>query len=73
VFTPFHKPPYTYPYGRSVDKTTTASVYISPFLSSLMVRGRSMRGPHVERRKFTMRERREREKEGSEILHMLCR
>jgi hypothetical protein len=23
VFTPFHKPPYTYPYGRSVDKTTT--------------------------------------------------
>jgi hypothetical protein len=21
VFTPFHKPPYTYPYGRSVDKT----------------------------------------------------
>jgi hypothetical protein len=23
VFTPFHKPPYTYPYGKSVDKTTT--------------------------------------------------
>jgi hypothetical protein len=23
VFTPFHKPPYTYPYGRSVDETTT--------------------------------------------------
>jgi hypothetical protein len=23
VFTPFHKPPYTYPYGRSVDKTMT--------------------------------------------------
>jgi hypothetical protein len=22
VLTPFHKPPYTYPYGRSVDKTT---------------------------------------------------
>jgi hypothetical protein len=23
VFTPFHKPPYTYPSGRSVDETTT--------------------------------------------------
>jgi hypothetical protein len=23
VFTPFHKPPYPYPYGRSVDETTT--------------------------------------------------
>jgi hypothetical protein len=23
VFTPFHKPPYTYPYGRFVDETTT--------------------------------------------------
>jgi hypothetical protein len=23
VFTAFHKPPYTYPYGRSVDETTT--------------------------------------------------
>jgi hypothetical protein len=23
MFTPFHKPPYTYPYGRSVDKTMT--------------------------------------------------
>jgi hypothetical protein len=23
MFTPFHKPPYTYPYGRSVDETTT--------------------------------------------------
>jgi hypothetical protein len=23
VFTPFHKPPYTYPFGRSVDETTT--------------------------------------------------
>jgi hypothetical protein len=23
VFTPFHKPPYPYRYGRSVDKTTT--------------------------------------------------
>jgi hypothetical protein len=26
VFTPFHKPPYTYPYGRSVDETTTRTV-----------------------------------------------
>jgi hypothetical protein len=26
VFTPFHKPPYTYPYGRSVDETTTVGV-----------------------------------------------
>jgi hypothetical protein len=26
VFTPFHKPPYTYPYGRSVDETTTFPV-----------------------------------------------
>jgi hypothetical protein len=23
VFTPFHKPQYTYPYGRSIDETTT--------------------------------------------------
>jgi hypothetical protein len=23
MFTPFHKLPYTYPYGRSVDETTT--------------------------------------------------
>jgi hypothetical protein len=23
VFTPFHKPPYPYLYGRSVDETTT--------------------------------------------------
>jgi hypothetical protein len=23
MFTPFHKPPYTYPYGRSVNETTT--------------------------------------------------
>jgi hypothetical protein len=27
MFTPFHKPPYTYPYGRSVDETTTATIY----------------------------------------------
>jgi hypothetical protein len=26
MFTPFHKPPYTYPYGRSIDETTTAVV-----------------------------------------------
>jgi hypothetical protein len=26
VFTPFHKPPYPYPYGRSVDETTTPIV-----------------------------------------------
>jgi hypothetical protein len=25
VFTPFHKPPYPYPYGRSVDETTTSA------------------------------------------------
>jgi hypothetical protein len=25
VFTPFHKPPYPYPYGRSVDETTTGA------------------------------------------------
>jgi hypothetical protein len=25
VFTPFHKPPYPYPYGRSLDETTTGS------------------------------------------------
>jgi hypothetical protein len=30
VFTPFHKPPYTYPYGRSVDETTT-TVMTSPY------------------------------------------
>jgi hypothetical protein len=27
VFTPFHKPPYPYPYGRSVDETTTIFLY----------------------------------------------
>jgi hypothetical protein len=26
MFTPFHKPPYTYPYGRSVDETTTIKI-----------------------------------------------
>jgi hypothetical protein len=26
VFTPFHKPPYPYPYGRSVDETMTGAV-----------------------------------------------
>jgi hypothetical protein len=26
MFTPFHKPPYTYPYGKSVDKTTTIAI-----------------------------------------------
>jgi hypothetical protein len=26
VFTPFHKPPYTYPYGRSVDETTIGGI-----------------------------------------------
>jgi hypothetical protein len=25
VFTPFHKPPYTYLYGRSIDKTMTSA------------------------------------------------
>jgi hypothetical protein len=30
MFTPFHKPPYTYPYGRSVDETTTIMEYASP-------------------------------------------
>jgi hypothetical protein len=24
VFTPFHKPPYPYLYGRSIDETTTS-------------------------------------------------
>jgi hypothetical protein len=27
VFTPFHKPPYTYPYGRSIDETTTVGAH----------------------------------------------
>jgi hypothetical protein len=27
VFTPFRKPPYTYPYGRSVDETTTGITF----------------------------------------------
>jgi hypothetical protein len=27
VFIPFHKPPYTYPYGRSVDETTTVGAH----------------------------------------------
>jgi hypothetical protein len=29
MFTPFHKLPYTYPYGRSVDETMT---YMAPYL-----------------------------------------
>jgi hypothetical protein len=29
VFTPFHKPPYTYPYGRSIDETTTTAARAS--------------------------------------------
>jgi hypothetical protein len=35
VFTPFHKPPYTYPYGRSVDETMTALAK-SPLFFSLL-------------------------------------
>jgi hypothetical protein len=31
MFTPFHKPPYTYLYGRSVDKTTTAMMTLAAF------------------------------------------
>jgi hypothetical protein len=27
MFTPFHKPPYPYPYGRSVDETTTVDLF----------------------------------------------
>jgi hypothetical protein len=34
VFTPFHKPPYTYPYGRSVDETTTQAVAKKVFMTS---------------------------------------
>jgi hypothetical protein len=26
VFTPFHKPPYPYLYGRSIDETTTVGI-----------------------------------------------
>jgi hypothetical protein len=29
VFTPFHKPPYSYPYDRSVDETTTMAKIIN--------------------------------------------
>jgi hypothetical protein len=29
VFTPFHKPPYPYLYGRSVDETTTLPEILS--------------------------------------------
>jgi hypothetical protein len=36
VFTPFHKPPYTYPYGRSVDKTTTPKVIWFPSIFELL-------------------------------------
>jgi hypothetical protein len=25
MFTPFQKPPYTYPYGRSIDETMTST------------------------------------------------
>jgi hypothetical protein len=43
VFTPIHKPPYTYPYGRSIDETTTipkctnTKVMASP--DPLLIRG----------------------------------
>jgi hypothetical protein len=39
VFTHFHKPPYTYPYGRSVDETTTIINY-TPAISPLGARVR---------------------------------
>jgi hypothetical protein len=34
VFTPFHQPPYTYPYGRSVDETTIQAVAKQVFMTS---------------------------------------
>jgi hypothetical protein len=37
MFTPFHKPPYTYPYDRSVDETTTVDYsLIAPEASMAM-------------------------------------
>jgi hypothetical protein len=33
VFTPFHKPPYPYLYGRSVDETTTVFLRKQQLLS----------------------------------------
>jgi hypothetical protein len=35
VFTPFHKPPYSYLYGRSVDETTTGyALVLNPIVFS---------------------------------------
>jgi hypothetical protein len=36
VFTPFHKLPYTYPYGRSVDETTTLPAPVASKLDALL-------------------------------------
>jgi hypothetical protein len=36
VFTPFHKPPYPYPYGRFVDETTT-TVVVDAVSTSMLV------------------------------------
>jgi hypothetical protein len=37
VFTPFHKPPYPYPYGRSVDETTTLNLVMRTQNSSILL------------------------------------
>jgi hypothetical protein len=45
---PFHKPPYTYPYGRSVDKTMTILVHelgMAPFANGRRVRIHCCGGP----------------------------
>jgi hypothetical protein len=57
----------------SPSSSPLASVYISPSVSSLVVRGRRMRGLVAERREFIYGEgeEREREKEETGILRML--
>jgi hypothetical protein len=34
MFTPFHKPPYPYLYGRSVDETMTLCMLVTLYLSN---------------------------------------
>jgi hypothetical protein len=34
VFTPFHKPPYPYLYGRSVDETTTKPILLDMIIEA---------------------------------------
>jgi hypothetical protein len=45
VFTPFHKPPYPYLYGRSVDETTTTATVEVEWLHELLMDLRVVKKP----------------------------